>query len=589
MTYLPVCPRSDDAERAASADPGGRLAQLIRRIPGEIDLDSIERLALSEGFYNDSDTARRAISQAIASGWVIPRSAFLAELRSHQRTHRRQASGSIGAVGILSSGRWNVVAKSAAGIISGEDFPELAIPLVICDDSETTPDPVLRSLRGSSSRPTQLSLIGREERERFRQELLASPELRDADRSALSFGLSGSAEWICRAGANRNWWLLESAGDRSVLVDDDMGPEYLTYTNGEHAVRASSGFHPLRFRPLDEGHAFSTATHTASFVQVHADTVGRFASDLLVGDESEVDLSSCGGQLAHSLLKLDPAVAVSAAGVAGHPGWASRRMLWYLEGSDRKRAVEDRQAYRNMSASPSVLWSADHLTVSHSPFCRAGCAGFDGSRVLPPFPPVGRNSDGLIGLVIHRCFAPGSIAHVPIGVVHRRPPAKEHSPFAFAFTTNDYLSLILQDHDIPHGIDSESMSSTESLGSYLAECALAPPAHFADYVAELSHEQANAEYHSLAALLDHHHGRPKWWAREVQQRLAMIDRHTRENAVDVSDVAGPNRLTRINRLQTATRMYGELLQMWPTIYLVARRLRKSGRQPSRPLFSKDSG
>ena len=47
-------------------------------------------------------------------------------------------------------------------------------------------------------------------------------------------------------------------------------------------------------------------------------------------------------------------LAAAAAGVAGHPGWGSRRPLWYLQESDRESIVEDRRMYRSVSASPSV-------------------------------------------------------------------------------------------------------------------------------------------------------------------------------------------------------------------------------------------
>ena len=419
--------------------------------------------------------------------------------------------------------------------------------------------------------------------------LLAGAELKGVDQRALGFGLRGGDEWAYRGGANRNWWLFETAGAASVLVDDDEGPESLTLGSGEGVI-ANSNFHPLRFQPLPGSGVPAADTDAPSFVQVHSDIIGRSASALLMGDENgaDVDLSSCRGELAYSLLELHPAVVVSAAGVAGHPGWGSRRLLWYLQGADRKTVVEDRRTYKDLSTSPSVCWAADKLTISHSPFFRAGCAGFNGTTALPPFPPVGRNDDGVLGLVIHRCFAPGSIAHVPIGVVHHRPPGAENDPFSFTLTTNDYLSLILQDHELPHRIDSDPMRHVESLGAHLVECAAAPPAHFADYLSDLSHEQGAAEYRALSALLDHHHGRPKWWAREIQKRQAMIDRHARENVVDISDIAGADRLMRVGHLQRAVRLYGELLQIWPAVYRVARELRESGKQPSRPLFPENA-
>ena len=264
MTYLPICPRKIDPGRVGSPGPRDPIARLIQHIPGETDLDSLERIALSEGFYSDADAAGRAISRAIGSGSLIPRDEFLTRLQSKRPLQSRPATGSIRALGVLSSGRWDVVAKSVAGIISGGDFLEGGLPLVICDDSGTGPSPELRLLRGDSPGPIQLRLIGREDRERYLQTLLASPELHNVDRSALSFGLLGSPEWTCRAGANRNWWLLESAGDKSVLVDDDEGPEYLTHGSGGQGARASSDFHPLSFRPLDENQASSAAPEALS-------------------------------------------------------------------------------------------------------------------------------------------------------------------------------------------------------------------------------------------------------------------------------------------------------------------------------------
>lgn len=586
MTFVPICARATDAERVGSAGPDDPLVRLIQRVAGETDLDSLERFALSEGLYSDSPAVKRAISRAIASGLLITRAEFLKRLRSRRSG---QIAGQVNAVGILSTGRWNTVARSAAGILTDPDFRRRGIPLAICDDSDTRPGPELHSLRTQPAAATGLRLIGHRERERYLALLLTNAELKGIDQRALTFGLRGGSEWAFPGGANRNWWLLETAGLVSVLVDDDVGPESLTSRGGRGAV-ASSNFHPLRFQPYPEPRGRSPDTGTPSFVQAHGDIIGRSASDLLTGDtnSADVDLSSCRGELAHSLLELNPVVVAGAAGIAGHPGWRSRRLLWHLQGSDRQHVVEDRGTYRRMSISPSVLWSADRLTISHSPFFRGGCASFNSATALPPFPPVGRNEDGVLGLIIHRCFAPGSIAHVPMGVVHHRPPADEHDPFAFTLTTNEYLSLMLQDCELPRRLDSEPMHHVESLGAHLAECASVPPAHFANYLADLSHEQANAEYRALTALLDLHHGRPKWWAREVRQRVAMIDRYTRDNVVDVSDIAGSDRLPRINRVQLAARMYGELLQMWPAVYRVARELRESGNQPSRSLFSEDS-
>ena len=90
--------------------------------------------------------------------------------------------------------------------------------------------------------------------------------------------------------------------------------------------------------------------------------------------------------------------------------------------------VASLDAYQSAFRCREVVRAVRRPTVADSPFCMTPCFGFDNRFILPPFFPVQRNSDGIFGLMLHRCGTGSRTGFLPYVVVHEPDSPRLFAP-----------------------------------------------------------------------------------------------------------------------------------------------------------------
>ncbi len=233
--------------------------------------------------------------------------------------------------------------------------------------------------------------IGRDEAEAL-QGRLADRSLVD---SAVTFGLVPG-----EIGANRNLAVLFAAGERLLMVDDDVVCD--PWVRGDRTDGVALGGHA----DLREWAFFDTR-------QAALAAAGPAPIDLLAAHD-ELLGTSLGHLAAAPNLRRTPAAIGSTRWRGGgvwpcgrrSPGWRAMRACTVratccscpapcARCSSRVATVFDRAL-----GSREVHRLARQTLVTHEPFCMAYCMGLAGESLMPPFMPVGRNEDGVFGAML---------------------------------------------------------------------------------------------------------------------------------------------------------------------------------------------
>lgn len=256
-----------------------------------------------------------------------------------------------------------------------------------------------------------------------------------------AFALDGATGW--RAGGNRNRLLLIGAAKRFVSGDDDQPSRFVQFGHPAGEILATSRPSPSEYSPVrsqaerDEAVAFVPRDGTA----IHDEFLSRGVAELIA--TRGVDALALEEVSRRLLVALtDPARGVRAtmAGLAGDLGIRTPLLLL------SEVLPPDTKVDAETLLSGLGIAAARRLTLTDRPYYRSSHVGFDNRDALPPFPSLGRNSDGVFGAALSVIFGPGSILHLPYAVEHHQKPwgALDRTALENAgYRLNDLLILAL--------------------------------------------------------------------------------------------------------------------------------------------------
>jgi hypothetical protein len=207
------------------------------------------------------------------------------------------------------------------------------------------------------------------------------------------------------AGANRNLLLLLTAGERILSTDDDIVCDVWA-PRGRRDRLALTAHEDLRrvahFRTRQQALA-SVRRSAADLLAEHEALLGQTLPRLLSRSTTPPDLSrACPHILAFLRKRQRPIVAATFSGLAGDAA---------TYGPERNR---------------EITCVAPLRIVTHDCHCMAGCMGLANDALLPPFPHMSANEDGVFGVMLAASDVTTLFGHVPAGVVHDsdRKPAR---------------------------------------------------------------------------------------------------------------------------------------------------------------------
>ncbi len=544
-----------------------------------LSLDAIDVLECCVTARDPSDLDQQLRSR----GWETTRElpGILSDLRARRllwsESDLKRAFGAgvpsknpIPVLGIISRDRPEALARCLTSYL--DTRPEGDVQRVIVCDQSSRPDlaPELFSRCGAMG--IELVHLDRARQDRFIDELKQSAQVAGLDPQTAEFALGYDGILGYRPGANRNLLQLMTLGETVISADDDTTAVGVTADSGHLMLTSDPGlgetapFAANTDLPEADPQTQIIQRHRALLGSAPAEFVGRLVADGWTGARSP---------LLRALLDPDGRVRVTMAGLLGDSGMGLPAAMLALTGAARVRLVGNestQEAYRLRLLSRNVLRLPKGNIVSDATVLSASNFGFDNRELLPPFPPAGRNAEGVFA-ALTGALIPGTLfARLGAAVEHRPIEARSFASKQL-WNTGVRLSEILL--MVINGGTWFGRSSDERMrqcGLLLQYIAGLSDGDFRDYLAE-RYLIARAEYvELLEGLLRRHAFEPTFWAEDVQKRIEAVEAIAMERMGCAAEFAElPPGAAR-----TATRdfvaRFGRLVAAWPAMRSAAQTL-----------------
>lgn len=565
--------REGGAVRLVDADD----ALLLESIDGFRRVEDHARSLANLGFAEAraGDLAAR-IGELERSGLVICAQAFLERL-----PRREQPAARAGWVAWVTRGRPSLVCRSVRSWIAAHGT---AVGLAVVDDSQDdgTRDALLQIAA------TDLWYAGVGEKRQFVDRLAA----RGIPTDVLSFALFPHADPGTPYGANRNAFLLATAGQVALSSDDDILFEVAVLPEASAGLAVTSRLDPTLIRCCSDQRDVREALRAGGdLLASHEALLGREVADCAQAAAGAVALEHLGRDLARRLLALPHRVLLTAPGFYGASATLTSSVLHLSEESWQLATASD-DAYE-------VARDARHLQrlVRLPSICDCGYVsayhfGLDNRELLPPFFPAGRREDGIFALAVAAIHPEALTAHLPVAVLHDPPPracggggtapAPTADPPQPLFA--DVLSLLIGSCCFGPAARSPE-ERMRALAAHLAGMASLEAPDLEKWlrgrwVTHWASELALCEERVEAGPAD------APWVRDSAARYEQIEAHIEAGAaVWPRDLGAVDPAAAWQETRDRVRRFAALLEWWPAIIAAAKELKEAGQgllQPLRP-------
>ena len=323
-----------------------------------------------------------------------------------------------------------------------------------------------------------ITFIGHAERDSIRDVMADALPQHDVD-GGLALASSDYS-----LGASRNLILLLTAGEKLLLLDDDVivSPWALSDADDRLTLHGHGDPRVAAFF-LDRVSAFAAVSATdVSLLAAHERLLGRTLSSLYEAAGDDIDVSHGCSHLLDAATSSDTRSHVrwTLSGVAGDAAIYCPYQRLFARGPVREQLGGGRASCDTALTTREVVEAVARPTVAHSSQCIGYCMGLDNRTMVPPFTPYWRNSDGVFGTSLLVCD-PGSFpGYVPVGILHdsARPSRyREVMPSARQIRVSELLSVLIRlwpSSTIAHTPDVR----LRRLGQYLLDLATLPAPQF---------------------------------------------------------------------------------------------------------------
>ena len=459
------------------------------------------------------------------------------------------------------------------------------IEITVIDDARTQQEEVAtrEALGAFSAGGIGIRMAGPAQRDAFARALAAEA---DVDAELVRFALRGDERCPISTGAGRNSLLLDCVGEPYVLADDDGTAQLAACPEPLPGLEITSRNDPTDFwfyRNRDQLMA-GIEFISRDVLGEHERLLGRSASDLTAeaggGAGLEVGAMSVGfeGRLRDGAMR----VRTSMAGVVGDSGIGATAHL-FTSPATRRRLTLSQQFFEDAVANRQSLRAPQRPTLGDGVITMAGNLGLDATELLPPFCPVQRNSDGLLGRVLKQCFPSACKGYLEVAALHDPPPGRSQCLDDWweqvrRVRFSELLSALLEE-TTPGAGRLPPQEALRELGGRLRATATAPTGEFRGHLlklllrreaARLTRDRSNeaAEMPAFYAAL------------RARQMETIREAVSTQAYLEPRDLPGDKPLA---IAQDVIRRYGELLAVWPQIWTAAMRMRARGERLAAPV------
>lgn len=508
-------------------------------------------------------------------------------MKSRGRATGSNPENSLCAMGWITRDRVQQLENSVKSYVDNATFFGHPIKCLIVDDSpqETVQNANRSVLAALQTRyGIRISYANREDRRRFAELLIAHT---GCPQESAEFGLLPSVlEDAETMGASRNALLLATTGDLLFSTDDDT-----VATAADQGPREDSrglkfcADDPTEFRFFRNRQEalLYCSSDRADIVGLQKQYLGKPLPELVnTFGERDTEIGEVCPHLLDALYKGGGKIRATLNGVLGDSGMYSGKWLLASAGITRERMLRSEADYRCALESREVLRVAPVVSVCHGGLFSSCVIGLDNRQLLPPFPPILRNEDGVFGAVLYKCFSGDFAAHLPLALVHEAAEGRSYSP-GVHLRVCDFILAECEAGEILAG--KTSAQNLTKLGSALIDSGELDPADFKERMQLLLWREEERKIGRLSTALDSYHASPEFWAKDVRNK---IDRYSER--MTLPDYLLPDDLPHslgqeeaLLMVQRIMRQYGKLLCWWPALVSAARELRERGESLARPL------
>jgi hypothetical protein len=232
--------------------------------------------------------------------------------------------------------------------------------------------------------------------------------------------------------------------------------------------------------------------------------------------------------------------------------------------------------------SREVLRVAPGATLSRGALMATAFAA-DNRWLLPPFPPLFRNEDGVVAAVLQRCWPRTLLGHPACALAHwpveaREHAAERHIEVASETRVSDLLIALVAAHR-PPAEPADAAERLRAMGRFLREAA-SDADRFRDATGVALRSMARARLAHLEHTLQRAADAPAFWRRDVELHADRLRRASSSDSCHVPvDVPGARSAADARELvRRYVRRVGELFCCWPEVWATAQRLGAHARE-----------
>ncbi len=415
--------------------------------------------------------------------------------------------------------------------------------------------------------------FGKTEKNLLQKNILSGTKKNSQMEKAISFAIFGTHDLgsVPGPGGNRNSSLLISAGKKIISFDDDIIINIKQHENIAKFIKVSENQIPeINLYPdlnmLDK----KILNSNIDIINYTTNILGNFPSSYVSSVYDDYNT------IIPENIAFGKSINIKAAmlGIYGERWNDNLLGILLNDGYDKKTSYKNKYKYSQIKSKPVSLLLHDETIITRAPFFVSSAIGIDKTEV-PPFPPHGRNEDGIWAAIIIALSDESYISHSPFAVKHSENNAKifteqDYYTFSAGFGLSNYLLI---QNTIKNIISNYLKVTYESLGKSLINISHLSDSDWINLCHDLWLEYAGKTIEKLELLLSKYKRKPKHWAIDVDNYISTIERE-----IVVNSNALPKELLKFHGIQKSVKLhklffreYGELLVIWPEIWQTAER------------------
>ena len=420
------------------------------------------------------------------------------------------------------------------------------------------------------------SYIGEKEKYDFIETFLAGSEKEVFSRELMNFALFGDQRFSCMKGpgSNRNASLLLLSGRKIISFDDDVKylfgspPEFNNDIEISYIKNPDKNIFPNMKKVINN---FKYAEIDA--LNYIDEVLGKTVKTLIKKAENShgsIISNDFIPEPGYSLNDDESTVKAAVFGLYGGRWYSSPLGIYFDNGKGRKKAFKNISEYNSIKKNPFHLMLPNCLTLSRAPSFIATATGMDATAILPPYPPYGRNSDGIWATVMLAVNRKSFIAQLPLAIYHE---ISNKNPF----TDKDYedtsasfgiITVLIIKYLRKTLISFFPEITYEILGKQLIYLSQLNNNIFISFCHDLWLEYTGSLIEQLERRLFKYKGKPRHWKKDTEKYFVLLENQSLnpENALPKELREHYSTEETIWLYKKFFKDYGELIKSWPFIW-----------------------